>query len=130
MPDEPPPIGPTIEQLIDEALLRRELPHELALLRADLVRQADEDLAELKERAVRAYGEIVLHEIEMLFIAGFPREKCFVPAYNNTAMRRQEIQEELLQNVGRIQGSLRRRLELLIEEAEDWQHPGAADGPP
>ncbi|HYT93008.1 MAG TPA: hypothetical protein VEL76_30100 [Gemmataceae bacterium] len=50
---------------------------------------------------------------------GFPREKCLLPAYNNTAMRKRDIQEELIPNVGRIQGDLRRRLLRLIEDAED-----------
>jgi hypothetical protein len=135
MHGEPEPIGPLIEKLIDGALLRQPLPEALSLRRAELVREAGEELAGLMARAAAAYGEIVLREVEVLFTAGFPREKCLTPAYNNTALRKKAIEEELIREVGRVQGDLRRRLLRLIEDAaghhdNDCDHadPDAASG--
>lgn len=114
MDEEPRPIGPDVERILAAVL-----PDDLARRRAEHLREYEDSVREVKDRAVRVYGELVLREIEYLVCCGWPKGEAYLPAVNNLAARKVAIQEELVAEVGRLQGLLRRRLHLLIEEIED-----------
>src|SRR6266850_802528 len=109
--EEPVPLSDVIEHV-----LMHVLPPELARRRTELLTWYDKSVADLEERAVRVYGEVVLREVEILYEDGFPKEDCLTPAYNNTAFRKKEIQDEMISELARLQGELRKGIRRLLED--------------
>ncbi len=112
--EEPRPIGPDIE-----AILQAVLPGDLAKRRQAALAVFDHEVRQIRKRAVQAFGELVLREIEYLVLCGWNTEDTYLPAVNNLAVRKREIQGELVNAVERLQEELKRRLLRLVEERED-----------
>src|SRR5439155_67683 len=103
--EEPREIGPDVERVVKRAQFQKEY---------------DDAVEEVKQRAVRVFGELVLHEIEVLVFDGFDKVAAYLPAVNNLAMRKKGIQDELIAEVGRLQGELRRKLEWLAKDEQEF----------
>jgi hypothetical protein len=87
--------------------------------RVKILKEHADAVLEVKRRAKRVFGELILREMDYLVMCGFTKEQAYLPAVNNLGMRKLAIQGELLAELGRLQGVMRRKLERLAEDEED-----------
>lgn len=104
MPVEPSPIGPEIEFVIRRTVLLKE--HADAVL-------------EVRERAARVRLEMIAREVRIMVMDGLSPRLAEIAARNNLALRMRELDDELAAEQNKLQGQLRRRLDLLLEELQD-----------
>ena len=109
--EEPHPIGDSLEEL-----LRHPLPERLKTLREKILQEHEANIAALKERAVQAYGGMLLQEIEYLVLCGWRKEKALLPAVNNLGVKKREMQDELVAGVEQLRQALCRKLRTLLED--------------
>ena len=83
---------------------------EYAKRRTGILHEQDAAIEAIKQRAVRVYGEMVLNEMDLLVICGWPKEKAYLPAVNNLSVRKRDIQDELIAVAGRIQKETKAKL--------------------
>lgn len=104
MADEPTPIGPEIK---------------FVLRRTALVKAHADAVLEVRDRAARVRCEMIAHEVRLMVMDGLAPRLAEIAAKNNLALRLRDLDEELVTELGRLQGELRRRLKRLLEELKD-----------
>jgi hypothetical protein len=93
---------------------------EYALARTEVLRERERQEREVRQRSRDVYTERWLGELRILDDDNFPGGRVSELAINNNlAVLRQELNDELLTELARIQGEARRRLERLLEDLED-----------
>ena len=75
-------------------------------------------MLEVLDRAARVRLEMIAREVRVNAMDGFSPRLAEVAAKNNLAMRLRNLDDEVLTELARLQGELRRRLEKLQEELE------------
>src|SRR3954447_6040222 len=103
MRDEPAPIGPEIA---------------FVLRRTALLKGHADAVLEVRDRAAQVRREMIAHEVRIMVMDGLSPRLAEIAAKNNLAVRLHELDDELIAELGRLQGQLRRRLTLLLEELE------------
>jgi hypothetical protein len=104
MSNEPTPIGPEIA---------------FVLRRTALLKEHADAVLDVRDRAARVRLEMIAHEVRIMVMDGLSPRLAEIAATNNLAVRLRDLDNELLAELGRLQGHLRRRLALLLEELED-----------
>lgn len=116
MENEPTPIGPDIEKILDGVL-----PEHIAQARVRLLAEHADAVLEIRDRHRRAWEEMVGREVRILAFDGMPPRAAEQAARNNLGVRKRELDAELAAEIARLQEQLSRRLRRLIEDAEDEQ---------
>jgi hypothetical protein len=111
--DEPASIGPEIDRI-----LRDLLPAHVAAEGDRLLREHQRAVSEIRERARHVWEEMLGEEITMLLLWGLEERVADLAARNNLAVRKRELDDELLTELARLQGELTRRIHHLVEESE------------
>jgi hypothetical protein len=74
---------------------------------------------EVRGRAARARAEMIAREVRVNAIDGLSPWLSEIAARNNLAVRLRKLNNELLTELGRLQGTLWRKLERLLKNPED-----------
>jgi hypothetical protein len=112
--DEPAPIGPDIETILDKVL-----PEHVAQARVRLLAQHADAVLEIRDRHRRAWEEMVGREVRLMVFDGIPPRAAEQAARNNLGVRSRELDDELSAELTRLQEQLSRRLRRLAEDAGD-----------
>jgi hypothetical protein len=122
--DEPTPIGPDIDQLLNGLL-----PASLARERERLLRNHEMAVVEVRERAHRAWQEMLSREVTMVLLSGIAERVADLAAKNNLAVRKRELDDELHTELARLQEELTRRVRHLIEGKDDEREGERGEAP-
>src|ERR1700722_292179 len=87
--------------------------------RARLVKEHGDAVADVRTRERKVWLEMLGREVQLLVMDGFSPPLAQVAANNNLALRRKELDEEVLSELARLQAELNRKLERLAEDEED-----------
>ncbi|HKI38285.1 MAG TPA: hypothetical protein VKA46_40930 [Gemmataceae bacterium] len=101
-------------------------PDRIARERIRILREHANAVLEVRERAKRAFEELLAREVELLVFDGFSPRLAEQAARNNLALRTKAIEAELHDMLALYQDALRRRMQRLAEDVEDGLY-GADD---
>jgi hypothetical protein len=90
--------------------------------RTQLLRQHADDVLEVRGRHTQVRTEMIVREVRIMVLDGLSPRLAETAARNNLAVRLRELDEELVAELGRLQGELRRKLARLLEDLEDGIH--------
>jgi len=108
------------------ALARQNLKDRLVALlsyageRVRFLKDHADSVIEVRDRHKRAWREMVDQELRHLLFDGFSPRVAEQAGKNNLGVRKAELDAELEQELERLQEVLRRRLEQLAEDADDF----------
>src|SRR5439155_19978048 len=112
--DEPTPLGPDIDRILN-GLLSEHVARE----RARLLQDHGDAVRDIQERARNAWEEMLGQEMTMLLLWGLEERGAELAAKNNLAMRKAGLDDELLTELARLQTELTRKVKRLVEDPED-----------
>jgi hypothetical protein len=112
---EPSPIGPEVAYVVK---------------RTELLREHADAVLELRDRARRAWEEMLGRGVGIMALDGLAPRMAEQAARNNLAVRKGALDAELEEGLARLRGELSRRLARLLEDLEDGREAGGRDDAP
>lgn len=112
--EEPRPLSEAID-----AVFSRVLPETVARRRVELLREHADAVIALRDTARRVWEEMLAREVRTMVMDGMGPRTAEAAARANLAIRKQELDAEVEENLDRLSARLQRKMERLMEDAED-----------
>ena len=114
MNDEPAPIQPVIDEL-----LNRVLPEHIATKRVLFLKEHADEVLSLRKTAKWAWEQMLTHEVQIMAFDGMSPRLAEQAATNNLGVRKAELDAELEAALQYHSDRLAKRMQRLMEELED-----------
>jgi hypothetical protein len=98
-----------------------ELPEPFSSRRVGLLKAHADEVLDIRTRARGVWLEMLGREVQLLVMDGFSPALAQIAAKNNLALRRQELDSEVEENLVRLRDELTRKLQRVVEDWEDEQ---------